>query len=128
MVSPGFLCYSSAPMAKKRTLYKIVFQSQGQIVELYARQVGQGGLFGFIEIEELVFGARSQVVVDPSEEGLRAEFGDAKRLFLPLHAVIRIEEVDKEGPARVRTAPEGAGLVTPFPIPILTPGRGPRRS
>ena len=108
-------------MTKKRTLYKIVFQSQGQIVELYARQVGQGVLFGFVEVEELVFGARSQVVVDPSEESLRNEFGDAKRLFLPLHAVIRIEEVDKEGPARVRSAPEGAGLVTPFPIPILTP-------
>jgi hypothetical protein len=117
-----------AATAKKRTLYRVVFQSQGQIVELYARQVGQGGLFGFVEVEELVFGARSQVVVDPSEESLRAEFGDAKRLFLPLHAILRIEEVEKEGPARVRSTSDAANLVTPFPIPILTPGKGPRRS
>lgn len=111
-----------ASTSKKRTLlYRVVFQSQGQIVELYARQVGQGGLFGFVEIEDLVFGARSQVVVDPSEESLRNEFGDAKRLFLPLHAILRIEEVEKQGPARVRSAADGSGLVTPFPIPILTP-------
>jgi hypothetical protein len=111
---------------KKPTLYKIVFQSQGQVVELYARQVSQGGLFGFVEVEELVFGARSSVVVDPAEEGLRAEYGDARRLFLPLHSIVRIEEVDKEGAARVRPASEPSGIVTPFPIPILPPGKGPR--
>ena len=107
-------------------MYKIVFQSQGQVVELYARQVSQGGLFGFVEIEELVFGARSELVVDPSEEGLRTEFGDAKRLFLPLHAVLRIEEVEREGPARARAAREASGIVTPFPVPVWSPGKSPR--
>lgn len=111
---------------KKPTLYKIVFLSQGQVVELYARQVSQGGLFGFVEVEELVFGARSELVVDPGEEGLRGEYGDAKRLFLPLHAIVRIEEVEKEGVARARPAGESAGIVTPFPLPIFTPGKGPR--
>jgi hypothetical protein len=115
-------------MSRKKTLYKIVFQSQGQVVELYARQVSQGGIFGFIEVEELVFGARSELVVDPSEEGIKSEFGGAKRLFLPLHAVLRIEEVEREGAARVRPAKETAGIVTPFPVPIWTPGKGPHRT
>ena len=115
-------------MSRKKTLYKIVFQSQGQVVELYARQVSQGGIFGFIEVEELVFGARSELVVDPSEEGIRSEYGEAKRLFLPLHAVLRIEEVEREGAARVRPAKEAAGIVTPFPVPIWTPGKGPHRT
>ena len=118
-------------MSRKKSLYKIVFQSfqeKGQIVELYARNVTQGGLFGFVEIEDLVFGARSEVVVDPSEEGLRSEFGNARRLFLPLHAILRIEEVEKEGSARVRPAREGESVVTPFPIPIPTPGKGPRHN
>jgi len=112
-------------MAGERTIFKVVFQSQGQIVELYARHVGQGALFGFVEVEELVFGARSEVVVDPSEEGLRTEYGQAKRLFLPLHAVLRIEEVEREGAARVRPAKESSGIVTPFPVPVWSPGKGP---
>jgi len=112
-------------MTRRRTIYKVVFQSQGQTVELYARHVAQGGLFGFIEVEELVFGARSELVVDPAEEGLRSEYGAAKRLFLPLHAIVRIEEVEREGPARVRPAKGPSGIVTPFPVPVWTPGKGP---
>jgi hypothetical protein len=110
------------------TIYKVVFQAQGQIVELYARQVTQGGIFGFIEIEDLVFGARSDLVVDPSEEGLRTEYGSARRLHLPLHAIVRIEEVAEEGPARVRPAKEPSGIVTPFPVPVWSPGKGPHHS
>jgi hypothetical protein len=115
-------------MTRKRCIYKIVFQHQAQTVELYARQVTQSGIFGFIEVEDLVFGAKSELVVDPSEEALRSEFGAAKRLHLPLHAILRIEEVEKEGTARVRHAKdEGSGLVTPFPLPVWTPGSGPHR-
>jgi hypothetical protein len=115
-------------MSRKKTLYKIVFHAQGQVVELFARQVTQSGIFGFVEVEELVFGQRSELVVDPSEEGIRSEYGGAKRLFLPLHAVLRIEEVEKEGAIRARPAKEAAGIVTPFPVPIWTPGHGPHRS
>jgi hypothetical protein len=115
-------------MTRKRSIYKVVFQNHGQVVELYARHVGQGGIFGFIEVEDLVFGARSELVVDPSEESLRAEFGEARRLHLPLHAIVRIEEVEREGPARSRPAREGAGIVTPFPVPVWTPGKGPHRT
>jgi hypothetical protein len=112
-------------MTRKRAIYKVVFQSQGQIVELFARQVSQGGLFGFVEVEDLLFGARSELVVDPGEEGLRSEFGEARRLFLPLHSIVRIEEVEREGAARARPAREAAGIVTPFPVPVWTPGKGP---
>ena len=114
-------------MVRKQRVYKVLFTSNGQLVELYARQVTQGSLFGFIEIEDLIFGGRSQVVVDPGEESLRNEFGEAKRLFIPLHAVVRIDEVEREGTSRMRAAPEGAGAVRPFPIPVIKPGEPPRR-
>ncbi|HSS77693.1 MAG TPA: DUF1820 family protein [Thermoanaerobaculia bacterium] len=106
----------------KGCMFKIVFLNQGNVVELYARQVAQGSLFGFIEIEDLVFGTRSEVVVDPTEEGLRSEFGQAKRLYLPMHAVLRIEEVEQEGVARMRSVKGDEGIVRAFPIPILPPG------
>ncbi|MBM4225702.1 MAG: DUF1820 family protein, partial [Gammaproteobacteria bacterium] len=42
-------------------IYKVMFANQGKIYEVYARKVSHGNLFGFIEIEELVFGERSSV-------------------------------------------------------------------
>lgn len=114
-----------APVAESRRVYKIVFHSQGQVVELYARQVSQGALFGFVEVEELIFGVRSEIVVDPGEESLRREFGEAKRLYLPLHAVLRIEEVEHEGTPRARASREGEALVRPFPVPVARPGTPP---
>jgi hypothetical protein len=108
-----------------QSIYKVVFHHQGQVVELYARQVGQGNLFGFVEVEGLIFGTRTTLVVDPSEESLKSEFGEAKRIYLPLHAVIRIDEVEHEGVARIREVKEGGGAVKPFPVPIYTP-RGPK--
>jgi hypothetical protein len=108
-----------------QSIFKVVFHHQGQVVELYARQVGQGNLFGFIEVEGLIFGTRTTLVVDPGEENLRSEFGEAKRLYLPLHAVIRIDEVEHEGVARIREVKENGGAVKPFPVPLYPP-RGPK--
>jgi hypothetical protein len=106
-------------------LYKVVFHAQGKVYEIYARKVGHGSLFGFVEVEELVFGERSSVGVDPAEEKIKAEFEGVKRTFLPLHSVIRIDEVRKHGISKVSSA--DASNVTQFPYPVYTPGdSGPR--
>ncbi len=102
-----------------RPMYKVMFMSQGQVYEVYARRVSHGELFGFVEIEELVFGTRTAIVVDPSEERIKSEFEGVKRTFLPLHSIIRIDEVDKQGISKI-TAVEG-GNVTQFPMPMYTP-------
>ena len=104
------------------TLYKVVFMNQGQVYEIYARSVGQGTLFGFVEVEELIFGERSSVVVDPSEEKIKTEFAGVKRTYLPMHSIIRIDEVDKQGTSKISKL-EG-GNVTQFPLPVYTPGEG----
>ena len=106
---------------KDKPLYKVQFLNQGQVYEVYAKRVGQGEIFGFVEIEGLVFGARNQVVVDPSEERLQHEFKGVKRFHVPMHSVIRIDEVEKSGPSRISEA--GKGTVTPFPMPFVK-GRG----
>ena len=103
-----------------KMLYKIVFMSQGQVYEIYARRVGHGSLFGFVEVEELVFGERSSVVVDPSEEKIKSEFSGVKRTYLPMHSIIRIDEVDKQGKSKISKL-EG-GNVAQFPVPVYTPG------
>ena len=87
-------------MAKK-SLYKVVFVNQGKVYEIFARQVVHGELYGFIEVKDLVFGQRSQVVVDPGEEKLRNEFDGVGATYIPIHAVIRIDRVEKQGTAKI---------------------------
>lgn len=101
-------------------IFKVVFVNQGKVYEIYARKVSHGNLFGFIEVEELVFGERSAVVVDPSEERIKAEFEGVKRTYLPMHSVVRIDEVRKQGVSKI-SAYEGSN-VAQFPLPVYTPG------
>ena len=68
-------------------IYKIIFFNMGQIYEIYARHIYQSDVYGFIEIEELVFGERSQMLVDPSEERLKSEFEGVNRSYIPIHSV-----------------------------------------
>jgi hypothetical protein len=103
-----------------RRLYKVVFLNQGKVYEIYARNVSHGGLFGFIEVEELVFGERTRVVIDPGEERIQSEFTGVKRTFIPVHAVVRIDEVEKQGVSKITDA--SGGNVTQFPVPVYTPG------
>ncbi len=69
-----------------------------------------------------MFGERTQLVVDPSEEKLKSEFASVKRSFIPLHSVVRIDEVDKEGAAKISEAK--SGNVAQFPYPSLAPKPG----
>ena len=105
----------------KQKIYRIIFFSQGQVYEVYAHKVNQGGLMGFVEVEQLSFGERSQLVVDPSEERLAAEFEGVERTYIPMHAVIRIDEVTRVGSGKITDA---KGNVTPFPMPGFGPGPG----
>jgi hypothetical protein len=102
-------------------IFKVLFVNQGKVYEIYARKVSHGNLLGFVEVEELVFGERSSVVVDPGEEKIKAEFHDVKRTYLPMHSVLRIDEVKKQGVSKV-VALEGGSNVAQFPMPVYTPG------
>ena len=104
------------------SIYRISFVQQGELYEVYARSVSQGGLLGFIEVEEVLFGERSQVVLDPSEERLKKEFEGVGRFYLPLHSVIRIDQVDRQGTPRISEVDKKKGNVTAFPQPLFTPG------
>jgi hypothetical protein len=74
-------------MSKHDTpIFKVIFLNQGQVYEMYAKQIFQSELWGFLEIEEFVFGERTQMVVDPSEEKLKAQFDGVVRSFVPMHA------------------------------------------
>jgi len=107
-------------------LYRVTFLHQGELYEVYAEGAGQSDLFGFVEVEGLVFGERSQVVVDPSEERIKNEFKNVTRFHLPLHSVLRIDEVEKAGVSRISAADSGGTNISLFPggPPLSMPGDG----
>jgi hypothetical protein len=122
MLSSGGIQCGSRAMASQ-PIYKILFVNQGKVYEIYARRVSHGSLFGFIEVEKLVFGTRTSVVVDPTEEKIQTEFAGVKRTYLPMHSILRIDEVEKQGVSKVVNA-EG-GNIAQFPVPMYTPpGKG----
>jgi len=100
-----------------KTLYKVTFLNAGKVYELYARRVASGALWGFTEVAELVFDVHDGVVVDPTEERLRDEFGATRVLHLPMQSIVRIEEVERKGSSAIRDAATGEKVVTPFPLP-----------
>lgn len=101
-------------MSSKNRLYRCQFLNNGQAYEVYAREVSHGGMPGFVEIGKLVFGEKSSIVLDPGEEKLKNEFAGVERFYVPIHAVIRIDEVAKQGPARILPAGEGGSRVAQF--------------
>ena len=119
MLESGHFFANIMSMSRK-PIYKIIFLNQGKVYEIYARNVHQGDMYSFIEVEKLIFGEKTTVVVDPSEETLKSEFNNVTRTYIPLHSIIRIDEVDKQGPSKVTDASSRGGKVMPFPF--YTPG------
>ena len=101
---------------KQQPIFRVIFLNQGQVYEIYARQIFQSELWGFLEIEELVFGERSQMLVDPSEEKLKSQFEGVSRSFIPMHSVVRIDEVERAGQATISDAKGGSNVMS-FPMP-----------
>lgn len=91
-------------MAKAEPLYRILFVQQDKLYEIYAEFISEETLIGFIEAENILFKENGPTqIVDPNEEKLKTEFKAVKRSYIPLHTIIRIDEVVKEGPSIIRS-------------------------
>lgn len=97
------------------SVYKVIFHNQGKIYELHASSVSQGAMYAFVEIEGIIFGEHTELVVDPTEEKLKDEFAGVNKTFVPIHSIIRIDEVSKRGSNKI-VETDGGGNITPFPV------------
>ncbi|MAX03163.1 MAG: DUF1820 family protein [Pseudomonadota bacterium] len=102
-------------MGNSSEIYKITFLNKGKVYEVFAKQVYQSDLYGFVEVEDYMFDAKTQMVVDPSEEKLKAEFNGVKRSFIPIQAIIRIDEVEKSGVSKISNGDN----ISPFPVSLV---------
>ncbi|MES9832165.1 MAG: DUF1820 family protein [Candidatus Thiodiazotropha sp. LLP2] len=107
-------------------LFKIVFLNQGKVYEIFAKTIRQGELYGFVEVEDLIFQESSSLVVDPSAEKLKEEFSGVQRTRIPIHSVIRIDEVEKNdhGPGKIIDIDSDSNI-TPFPNHFINPKNKP---
>jgi hypothetical protein len=100
---------------EKEKLFRIAFLNHGKVYELFCTGVCSSGLLGFVEVSGLVFSEQDSLVVDPTEEKMRDEFDGVEILHLPMHSVLRVEQVKKKGQAVIRDRESGE-KVTPFPV------------
>ena len=100
---------------KSKSVYKIIFIQLGEIYEVFARQIYQSDMYGFIEVEEYIFNKDKQLVVDPSSEKLKNEFSMVERSYIPINSIVRIDEVNETGEAKIK---KNKGQVSPFPLNI----------
>jgi len=106
------------PKSKENT-FRIQFHNNNKIYELYAHEVSQSQMMGFIEVGQIIFGEQSRLLIDPAEEKLKTEFGNVKHTYIPHHSVIRIDEVDQSGKNRILE--NDGSSVTHFPGPASIP-------
>ena len=96
---------------KKKTTYKIIFMQLGEIYEIFAKQIYQSDMYGFIEVEEYIFNQNKQLVVDPTSEKLEKEFKSVERSYIPINSVIRIDEVIESGDPLLLEFPSSEGEI-----------------
>ncbi|MCF6202519.1 MAG: DUF1820 family protein [Methylococcaceae bacterium] len=85
----------------EKHIYKVTFINREEVYEVYAKSVYQGDMYGFVIVEGFVFGEKSSIVLDPGEEKIKAEFNGVQRSFIPMHEIIRIDQVERKGVAKV---------------------------
>ena len=98
-----------------KPVYKVIFHNQGKIYELHASSVSQDAMYAFVEITGIIFGEHTELLVDPTEEKLKDEFAGVERTFVPMHSIIRIDEVSKQGSNKIVES-DGGASITPFPV------------
>ena len=109
-------------MSGKR-IYRVVFFNQGNVYEIYAEKVSQSDMYAFVEVKGIIFGERSKVLIDPSEEKLKNEFSGVARTHIPMHSIVRIDEVEKAGQNKILSEGEASGNVAQFPLGMMPPGK-----
>lgn len=107
---------------EQEPIYRITYHSNGQVVELYARNVYQGGMFGFVEVEELLLDEpQSELLIDPEVERLQSEFAGVEITFIPLHSIIRIDQMRTAGRTKVSQSEAAQGHANVSYLPGMFP-------
>lgn len=73
------------------SFYRIVFKQDKKTYEVYVRNVNDESIIGFLEIEKIMFS--KFIKANKMEKTFKKEFKDADRIYIPVHAISRIDEI-----------------------------------
>ena len=113
---------------EKESLYRVSFILKEEIYEVCALGIANSNLFGFVEIDELVWDAEPSTIIDPAKERVREKFKEVACIFVPVHAILHIDLVEfdetakkgKTGSAKSVPVKEGSNVMY-FPKSNYTP-------
>jgi hypothetical protein len=79
---------------QSKALYRVRFMTKedNKPVEIVVKRVASSEFLGLIMLEDFVFSDTQQHVLLPSEERARRQYADTKRLHVPYHNILSIEE------------------------------------
>ena len=76
-------------------LFKIYFKWKEKDVELCARELDMTHPY-FVSIKDIVIPSGQSLIIDPSQDDVRRNFGDSHHLMIPFQTVTLIEELKEE--------------------------------
>ena len=82
--------------------FKVCFKWKEKDVELHARELDMTHPY-FVSIKDIVFPKSNSVIIDPSEDQVRRNFGDSHHIMIPFQTVTLIEELKEEAEAVVKS-------------------------
>jgi hypothetical protein len=77
-----------------KCMYRVRFMTKDDTkpVEVIVKRVVSSEFLGLIMLEDFIFSDSKQHVVLPSEDKIRRQYTDTKRLHVPYHNILSIEE------------------------------------
>ena len=82
------------------SLYKVQFKWKEKDVDLTAKSLDLTHPY-FVSIKDIVFPEKGSLIIDPTDDEIRKDFGKANHLMIPFQTVTLIEEYKDEEAARV---------------------------
>jgi len=81
-------------------VYRVHFKWKEKEISLQARSLDLTHPY-FVSIKDLFFPSGSSVIINPSEDDLKREFGEVSNLMIPFQTVTLIEEMPESERARL---------------------------
>jgi hypothetical protein len=93
----------------KNPTFRIIFKCGTEIIEIYANQVFQSELWGFLEVESFIVEASD----DSINNKVKKDFTGIKRSYIPITSIVRIDELEQRESSK-KPIKSGSNI-KPFP-------------
>ena len=89
--------------------FRIILKCGTEIIEIYANQVFQSELWGFLEVEGFIVKTSN----DAPNDKAKKDFTGIKRSYIPITSIVRIDELEK--PENSKKPIKSGSNIKPFP-------------